>query len=115
MPGTGGGLIDSEALTLRLQGGTGGDHCQCPGPVTHEEWVRDSAFGLGQEDGARGRDGMPFSLSPSAAEQAIADLINRKEVVVGHCGRLPRGMDSWLLRAGFPGRCGFCGRREQCR
>lgn len=39
-------------------------------------------MGLGREDSARGREGTPLPPSLSAAEQAIADLINRKETVV---------------------------------
>lgn len=70
--------------------------------MTHEERVRDLAFGLGQEDGARGRDGMPFSPSPSAAEQAIADLINRKEAVVATLWKTSQRHGQLAPQGGLP-------------
>lgn len=52
---------------------------------SHGDSVRD--LGLEQEDDARGGEQTP--LPSSAAEQAMAHVLNRKEVVVGCCGRLP--------------------------
>lgn len=67
---------------------------------TSHPWRLGEGLGLclGQEDSARGREGTPFPPSPSAAEQAIADVVNRKEIVVGRCGGLRNIMDSQRRR-----------------